>query len=67
MLDLKIIHDFFDISVSCPDKINNCEELRKQYMEKYESLKVAGSCNTCRAKGLRNHYIYVIKQNYKNE
>ena len=67
MVDLDIIHAFFDPAAPCPGKINNCEELRKQYLDKFESLKVAGGCNTCRAKGLRNHYINVIRQNYKNE
>jgi hypothetical protein len=63
---LRTIDDFFDSLKPCPDNINNCEQLRKDFLDKVESLKQNGGCSSCRMRNLRANYYQVVKANLKN-
>jgi len=62
----KVAEDFFNTAVPCPANIENCEELRKQFFDKVESLKQNGGCNACRLRNLKTNYYQVIKSNMKS-
>jgi len=62
---IRLADEFFDSNKPCPDKINNCEELRKQFLEKVESLKTNGGCSSCRMRNLKANYYLILKDNLK--
>jgi len=61
---MQLIKEFFDFNVPCPEKIENCEHLRKVYKERVEKLLEGTNCSECRKNGLKNHFINILLGKY---
>jgi hypothetical protein len=42
-----LLEYFFDLSFKCPDEIENCEEMRKKFLEKAEKMINDKNCPIC--------------------
>jgi hypothetical protein len=56
-----ITRRFFNIYEPCPIEIQNCHELRNEYIKTLDSLKVSG-CAPCAERNLKNKFIVRLKE-----
>lgn len=53
---------FFNTLDECPKEIEDCSNLRSEYMKTLDALKVRSGCSPCAERGLRNQFIERIKK-----
>lgn len=62
MIDVhKIALDFFNFEVPCPEQIENCEELRMEYLKRVKFVQKLGVCTPCEVTNIKNYYIILLK------
>ena len=52
--------DFFDVQKPCPAGIDNCDSLRKQYLQELEDNKIGSQCNGCFMRVIRDKYLEIM-------
>jgi len=56
--------DFFDCNKKCPEEIDNCNELRNNFLKEKHNLKDF-NCTGCEEATLKSKYIDIILSNKK--
>jgi hypothetical protein len=59
------IDEFFNLELSCPSFIKDCEVLRNDYRVALENLNSTG-CSECQKNALKAHFIRIITENLSN-
>jgi len=54
-----IYDTFFDFNQPCPDKVSNCQQLRKQYSDEIQTARNA-NCKSCTETKIRVKYMEII-------
>lgn len=52
---------FFELSLPCPNEIQDCERHRLNYVNELDTLKKAGRCTACAERTVRNRYINLLQ------
>jgi hypothetical protein len=63
---VELIMQFFDFTQPCPSKINNCKQLRTQYLASIETLKTINLCKGCTLQNIKKLYINKIIIEHKS-
>lgn len=56
----EIASKFFNNSQPCPEQIPDCENLRMEYTQTLDGLRISGGCGGCQERSLKNTFIAKI-------